>query len=186
MKRRSFIKSRIVDAWNQCIEVDYCNQRINSERSLQASFWSHLNDSLPTTRRLFIEPSVTIRSRSSIKRIVPDIVICNTKEVISIIELKYLPRAQPKYRKDIENLAAIARHRRQISIANDRFKGSEKDATVYSLSERILFVWAGVHAEETSNRGALFSAGKRSLADCYLQLHAVTQRGGNPKVFQRS
>jgi hypothetical protein len=94
MKHRSFIRSRIISAWRQCIEDDYCNQRINSERSLQASFWSHINASLPKTRRLFIEPSLTIRGRSGVKRIIPDIVICNTREVISVVELKYLPRAQ--------------------------------------------------------------------------------------------
>ena len=185
MKQRSGIQSRIISAWRKCIEDDYCNQRINSERSLQASFWSHINESLPKTRRLFIEPSLTIRSRSGVKRIIPDIVICNTKEVISIIELKYRPRAQPKYKKDIESLATIARNRKRIEISNDRFRGSERDATVYSLSERILFVWAGVHAEEKSDQGAVFAAGKRSLRNCYLQLHAVTQKDGNPKVFQR-
>lgn len=183
MKQRSFIQSRIISAWRQCIEDDYCNQRINSERSLQASFWSHINQLLPTTRRLFIEPSLTIRSRSGIKRIIPDIVICNTREVIAVVELKYLPRAQPRYQKDIESLATIARNRKRIAVSNDRFRGSEQDATVYSLSKNILFVWAGVHAEEESE--AVFSAGKRSLRDCYLQLHAVTQKDGTPKVFQR-
>ena len=183
MTQRPVLQSQIISAWRQCIEDDYCSQRINSERSLQASFWSHVNELLPKTRRLFIEPSLTIRSRTGVKRIIPDIVICNTREVIAVVELKYLPRAQPKYKKDIENLAIIARNRKRISISNDRFRGSEQDATVYSLSQNILFVWAGVHAEEESE--ALFSAGKRSLRDCYLQLHAVTQKDGNPRIFQR-
>ena len=33
MKQRSLIKSQIIQAWNECISEDYCNQRINSELS---------------------------------------------------------------------------------------------------------------------------------------------------------
>jgi len=185
MKQRSFIRSKIIDAWQRCIEDDYCNQRINSERSLQASFWSHLNASLPKTRRLFIEPSLMVRSRSGVQRIIPDIVVCNTKEVISVVELKYLPRTQPRYKKDIESLSTIAKNRKRLSITNDRFKGSEQDATVYSLSENVLFVWAGVHAHERSNAGALYSEGYPSLEGCFLQLHAVTQKHKNPLIVSR-
>lgn len=117
MKQRNLIKSQIVQAWNLSINEDYCNQRINSERSLQASFWSHLNRLLSENRRLFIEPTMSINTKRGIKRIIPDIVVCDTKKVISVIELKYLPRGQPKYKKDIENLALIAKNRNQIAIA---------------------------------------------------------------------
>lgn len=185
MKGRSVIQAKIINAWQQCIEGDYCNQRINSERSLQASFWSHINDSLPTSRRLFIEPSMMIRTPSGIKKLIPDIVICNTKEVISVIELKYLPRTQPRYKKDIESLAAIAQYRKGISISNSRFRGSEQDTTVYSLSDKVLFVWAGVHTEEKSNQGTLYSTGHRSLENCYMQLHAITQKNGDPEIILR-
>ena len=185
MTKRRLLQTQIISAWHQCIEEDYCNQRINSERSLQASFWSHINERLPRTRRLFIEPSLSIQSRSGLKKIIPDIVVCNTREVIAVVELKYLPRGQPKHQKDIDSLATIARYRHRIHIANDRFRGSEKDATVYSLSKSILFVWAGVHAQEKPDQETLFSAGKQSLSECYMQLHAVTHKDGKPKVFQR-
>jgi len=97
MKQRSLIKSQIIRAWTESIEDDYCSQRINSERSLQASFWAHLNNMLPKNRRLFIEPV-----GASLIKLIPDIVVCNTRAVISVIELKYLPRAQPKHSQDIK------------------------------------------------------------------------------------
>ena len=150
MKQRKFIKSLITHAWEKSIEEDYCNQRINSERSLQASFWAHLNQMLPKTRRLFIEPSMRINANGEMKKLIPDIVVCNTKEVISVIELKYLPRVQPKYEKDLQSLALIAKNKSKTSIANERFRGPEKDSTRYWLSKNILFVWAGVHAKELS------------------------------------
>lgn len=186
MKQRSLIKSQIIQAWNECINEDYCNQRINSERSLQASLWSHLSKLLSRNRRLFIEPGITIKTKDELKKLVPDIVVCNTKEVIAVIELKYLPRVQPRYKKDINSLSLIAKNRRKISIANDRFKGAEKDANKYALSKSVLFVWAGVHAKEKVEMNALFSAGHKALDGCYLQLHAVTESHKEPMVFQKS
>ncbi len=128
---------------------------------------------------------MSIKTKRGIKKIIPDIVVCNSKEVISVIELKYSPRAQPKYKKDIESLALIAENRNQISIANERFRGTEKDGAQYALSKNILFVWAGVHAREKSEINKLYSAGHESLNGCYLQLHAETKTNSKPTVFKR-
>jgi len=185
MKQRNLIRKQIIQAWTACIKEDYCNQRINSERSLQASFWAHLNKLLSKNRRLFIEPGMSMQTKDGLKKLIPDIVVCNTKEVISVIELKYLPRAQPKYKKDIESLALIAQNRQQISIANDRFRGAERDAKKYALSKNILFVWAGVHAKESQESGLLFSVGSDALQNCFLQLHAETHPKQKPKIYQR-
>lgn len=182
MKQRSGIRKLIIDAWEQSISKDYCSQRINSERSLQASFWSHLNDLLPDTRRIFIEPPFTFKVRGEVKKLYPDLVICNTKEVICVIELKYLPRGRPKYKKDIESLSLVAKNRRKISIANDRFRGIEKDSMPYSLSDNVLFVWASIHDGSKSEGAQLYSKGYKSLDGCYLQLHAETGDGSMPKV----
>lgn len=184
MKQRSLIKSQIIKAWSECIDDDYCSQRINSERSLQASFWAHLNKTLPKNRRLFIEPSVSMRIDGSLIKLIPDIVVCNTREVISVIELKYLPRAQPKHSKDIKSLSLIAENRHQITIANDRFRGSEQDSNEYSLSKSILFVWAGVHAKLKDENKTLFSEGHKALDNCYMQLHAETEKDNNPIIYQ--
>jgi len=183
MIRRNLIKSQIIQAWNNSINIDYCSQRINSERSLQAAFWSHLNHLLSKNRRLFIEPSMSIHTKKGKKKIFPDIVVCNTKQVISVIELKYLPRAQPKYKKDIMKLALIAEKHQKISISNVRFRGTEKDSREYTLSKNILFVWAGIHSKEKQINNTLYSDGYKSLKNCYMQLHAETELNSKPKVF---
>ncbi len=184
MTGRKFIESKIFHAWRTAIEVDYASQRINSERSLQAAFWAHLNMSLPKTRRLFIEPTLIVRTPAGNRRITPDIVICNTREVISIIELKYLPRAAPRYDKDLDSLATIARERRKISISNSRYRGPKGEPTEYSLSKSVLFVWAGVHADQGWEEKELFIGSRKVLKGSYLQLHAVTQHQENPKIFR--
>jgi len=129
MKKRHPLKNLIIDAWQGSIDNDYMMQRINSERSLQASFWAQLNNKLPSTRRIFIEPPMRIKTQNGIKKVIPDIVICSKKEVICIIELKYLPKGHPKYEKDIETLALISKKRKQLSISNSRFRGTEVDCS---------------------------------------------------------
>ena len=186
MKHRNLIKSQIIKAWEKSINTDYCSQRINSERSLQAAFWSHLNPLLSKNRRLFIEPRMTIQTPKGKKKIYPDIVVCNTKQVISVIELKYLPRTNPSYERDIKKLALIAKNRKQISIANVRFRGTEKDSRQYTLSSSILFVWAGIHKQLKQTNKILYSKGYKSLEKCYLQLHAETELISNPKIYIKS
>jgi hypothetical protein len=181
MKQRFLIKQQIIRAWGRSIRGDYCKQRINSERSLQASFWSHLNQQLGKNRRLFIEPTV----RLGTKRIMPDIVVCNSRSVIAAIELKYTPRAWPRFRKDIRSLAAIATTKRKVTIANDKYRGIEQDPRKYGLAESILFVWAGVHSKTEYESADLYSKGFPSLNGCYLELHAATRLSGAPKISYR-
>jgi len=182
MKQRAGIKKLIINAWKKSIAKDYSNQRINSERSLQASFWSYLNKTLPDTQRIFIEPPFSFKVKGEVKVLYPDIVICNTKEVICVIELKYLPRGRPQYKKDIQSLALISKYRRQILIKNERFRGVEKDSKPYTLSDNVLFVWASIHDGSKSEVEHLYSHGYKSLDGCYLQLHAETEIGAKPKI----
>ena len=186
MADRRLLKSQIIKAWRQCITEDYLVQRINSERSLQASFWSRLNLLLSKNRRMFIEPCVVIRTNTGITRVYPDLVICNTKEVIGVIELKYQPRAKPNYKKDITTLTIIARHRKLISINNQRFRGQPIDEKLYRLSKNILFVWAGVHASINNDNHPLYSTGYNALRDCFMQLHAETSNNSFPEIYHRS
>jgi hypothetical protein len=111
--------------------------------------------------------------------------VCNSKEIISIIELKYSPRAQPKYEKDIQKLSSIAKHRHQITMVSERFRGT-RDNKKYALSDKILFVWAGVHAKEKSGRNRFSNLeSKEFLKGCFIEWHAETQKGSDPKVFKR-
>ena len=109
--------------------------------------------------------------------------MCSTKEVISIIELKYLPRGNPIYKKEIRNFDFIARNRKSISIANDRYSGPIGEAKIYGLSNRILFVWAGIHQECRNETEYMFNEGFTNLSECYLQLHAATRKDSDPNIY---
>ena len=178
------MQSLLVAAWKDCIENDYSNQRINSERSLQASLWAHIYKRLPKNRRLFIEPSFSIKHRGQNRRLIPDIVICNTREVIAVIEIKYLPRGKPKYQKDLDSLGLVSRYRSKLSISNARFFGEQQDSKLYGFSKDVLFVWASVHKQDAPKKRESFAAGEKYLAGCYMQLHAETREGLKPDVFR--
>jgi len=191
MNRRWLLESQIAQAWHDCISKDYSIQRINSERSLQASFWSRLNALLSKNRRMFIEPCMTIKTNGHVRKIFPDLVICNTREVIGIVELKYMPRATPNYKKDINSLSIIAKHREHITISNERYRGQAVDKKIYTLSKSILFVWAGVHTGINSTIPKQidelpYSAGHKELEGCFIEPHAETNKNSGPKIYKRS
>jgi hypothetical protein len=179
MASRSPLRSQIKKAWRQSITDDYVAQRINSERSLQASVWSHLNGLLPSaSNRMFIEPRMSAAGKDRQVRY-PDIVVCNSREVIGVIELKYQPRVQPSWRKDIETFNWIATSKTHITVSNFRFRGKSADARTYPLAKDVLCVWAGVHAE--CNMRLINYAGAE-LAPSFMELHAETRHSGTPRL----
>lgn len=190
MAKRRTLRKQIESAWAAAIESDYCSQRINSERSLQASFWSQLNQLLPPVRRrLFIEPSIGISIEGRPRIIYPDFVICNRREVIAVVELKYQPRAKPSFHKDIETLRTIAEQRSGLQLVHRRFRGLDFENTAYPCATSMLFVWAGIHAVQSASYSSrdipLFADQHPSLANSYLQLHAETHLDKPPAVFAR-
>jgi hypothetical protein len=171
---RTLLRGQIAEAWRECIERDYAAQRINSERSLQASFWSCLNALLPAqSRRMFIEPGLTARTPATQTRY-PDLVVCNTRQVIAIIELKYQPRARPSWHKDLQTFHWIPANRDALVVSNTRFRGVSADARSYRLSPDVLYVWAGVHAGADLDLRAQVPVEWRAA---FLQLHAETRAG---------
>lgn len=109
----------------------------------------------------------------------PDIVVCNTRQIIGIVELKYQPRVKPHWQKDLETFDLIDQFRSQISVSNERFLGVKVDKRPYPLAKDVLFVWAGVHAEWPHEIGKHASA---RLQGSFLELHADTSNGSEATV----
>ena len=183
MTSRNPLKNRLFKAWDESISRDYHKQRINSERSLQASYWAQLNSILPETQRVFIEPPMRMWTKYGWKKVIPDILVCSKTEVIAVIELKFSPKGQPDYQKDIETMALISRKRTQVLVSNKRFRGNEVDSREYSLSRNILFVWAGIHAKPKKEIQKLYASRYKSLDNAYVQFHAETAHDQNPLVY---
>jgi hypothetical protein len=175
LANRALLRRQIRQAWFASLAEDYASRRINSERSLQASLWAQLNSLLPrATRRMFIEPCFAIRGEVTQLRY-PDLVICNSRSVIAVVELKYLPRTQPDWQKDIETFRWIIENKTALSVTNSRFRGVGADERVYPLADDLLYVWAGVHAPAELDLESL--AGSK-LNACFMALHAETSASG--------
>jgi hypothetical protein len=109
------------------------------------------NVKLPAkSRSMFIEPSIRLdvdQDGGSQQRQTrfPDLVICNSREVIGIVEIKYQPRVQPNWQKDLRTFLWIVSNRDRIAISNEHFLGIGVDERIYPLAKDVLFAWVGVH-----------------------------------------
>lgn len=188
---RKPLQKQLLAAWKSTIAEDYCSQRINSERSLQAALWYQIGNQLPDKRRTFIEPTVDIELPDErIQRYRPDIVVCSATQVIAIIEIKYCPRTLPQFAKDIATLRNLSKHRNQLALENERFRGMPGDERTYSCSTNALFVWAGIHGvgrDETFNRESMspIDQDRTHLKGCFFRMHAETATGAEPNIFAR-
>ncbi len=180
MTVRALLRQHISAAWRSTIESVYTEQLINSERGLQVHFCSRLltefaNDDVP--RRLFVEPSFRdpegkVRS--------PDIVICQTQHIIGVIELKYQPRVQPSYEKDIGTLKWFAGCASDLEVSNDRYLGVETSASKkYSLAPDAILCWAGVYKGPPVD----LEAESKVLGKRFFCLHAVTSPDVHPTIL---
>ena len=175
MRTRSTLRSQLKEAWKSTIELRYNDQLINSEHGLQAYFCAELlNEFKDMTRRIFIEPKMSFPNG---QRRHPDLVICDSKSIIGIVEFKYVPRGRPTHAKDFETLQLAVKHADSLKISNDRFRGVVADDRSYSLSPTAVLCWAAIYTGEAVSLKAGAELGKH-----FLQLDATTTKGKNAKV----
>jgi hypothetical protein len=183
MTQRKPLQKQLQDAWTRTIEHAYNERLINSERGLQVYFCKFLLDiwkeELPEShRRLFIEPSIKIKNQE-IRY--PDLLICNTNEIIGAVELKYTPRAQPDTNKDSDTLQSInfAAEISSVSVNNERYRG-KAESKIYPIAKDVVLCWAAVHTGEP-NKVKLNEWTKENSR--FLDLRAITEFGSDPRIF---
>jgi hypothetical protein len=187
MQSRSFLRSHLARAWNKTLKCEYSQQLINSERGLQIYFCRHLLDEfskahVSQSRRLFIEPRLTRSSKPTVAKY-PDIVICNTRSVIGIVEIKYLPRVRPKFDKDLETLDWVLAHSKELELSNDRYRGKGAQAKKYPLSNDAVLCWGGVYAAPKKESITLTKVPAAPINQRVFVLHAITHDEAEPDVI---
>ncbi|MCP4089361.1 MAG: hypothetical protein GY746_06170 [Gammaproteobacteria bacterium] len=95
------------------------------------------------------------------------------------------PKGSPKHSKDIRTLAMISENRNHISVSNSRYRGDASNPKEYPISKYTLFIWAGIRKDDITLKTPPFSDGYPSLTGWFRELHAVTQKNGNPIFFER-
>jgi len=156
------------------------DQVISSERALQVHLAARLLDlfwEAGVNRRVFVEPAMRLKSG---QRVHPDLLICNTRAIIGVVELKYQPKQVPKYAKDFATFEALAAHGTNIEIDSKRYRGPDPGRGRYALDTSPLYVWAGVY------RGPIRTVPDQWPSFCarnqLMVLHAATQEDDEPEV----
>jgi hypothetical protein len=163
MSKRNLIRNQIRQAWDLTIDDEYEKVLINSERGLQTYFCMHLLNIFKdegVQRRIFIEPNLKIGEMIRY----PDLVVCNTREVIAVIELKYTPRALPRTAKDFETLRWVSEADGEAIIANERFH-DQQAVKPYAIAKDSVLCWAALISNRPFNpdKEALNALGDRFL-----------------------
>lgn len=180
--QRLLLRSQIKKAWNIAINKRYKAQLINSERGLQLYFCEALLrmfEDDKVNRRLFIEPCLQLSDGIGCRY--PDVVVCNTKRIIGIIEFKYTPRIRANLiaKKDIGTLEFAAREASQLTLSNDRYLGPQARKKSYPLADDAVLCWAGVYKGDVLDlRGAI----NKQVLPHFLQLNALTSAEEPPNV----
>jgi hypothetical protein len=190
--KRNLLKNALTSAWETCIKKDYPTRCINSEHALQAYFFSRLKEALDSKpRQIFVEPRFSIPTEGNRKlHYIPDLIVCDTRQIIAVVELKYQPRSNPSFQKDFKTLVTVATTAREqhLTFINKRYRG-EGDPAPYPLATDVVFVWAGVHKKALARADAhekMTGIWKESVPDALanqlLVLHAHTARGALAKI----
>jgi hypothetical protein len=125
---------------------------INNEAGLQAHFVKNLAAVFDKTkpqdvdRKIFVEPPFKLFNiDGDFKHCIPDIVICSARKIIGIVELKYGPRGEPGYKKDLAKLCTMFAHRKEgIELKTERYLGPA-EPEFFQFSRDLLLVYAAVY-----------------------------------------
>jgi len=185
MANRGLLRRQIKAAWVETMRETYLTQTINSERSLQVHLVARLLQAVKddrVNRRMFIEPKLLVNGGET--RLYPDILVCNTRSIIGVIEIKYQPNVRPNFLKDFQTLEILATETDPVEIVNNRYRGPDKGAKTYTLAADALYVWAGVYAAPL--RTIPSEAPSEELRQKLLVLHGVTYKDRAPDFYAGS
>lgn len=215
MKRRTVLKRQLEKVWAECVQFDYANGVVNGEHALQACLYHRLTEQFKTDgmadrRRIFIEPTIYAKGRTW--RRMPDMVICDTRNVIAVVELKFHPRAtlsgqlgdalRDGAEKDLDTLLGVAQDLNEVSantdiashieVSNERYLGVHGAIRTYGLADNLLLVWAGFYKKSGGENAALTERLARVFEDAgvtihggLLELHAQTMAEAHPVLIDR-
>lgn len=183
--KRHLLRSQLKTAWEFAIRQRYDHQLINSERGLQLYFCEALLNQFKESRvnrRLFVEPHLATIDGSRGRY--PDIVICNTRRIIGIVEIKYAPRVglthrEGKVEKDLETLSYAVARADTLTLSNDRYQGPDYGKKSYSLANDAVLCWAGVYKGPVMKLGECIGA---EVSPHFLQLNALTRKSEVPEI----
>jgi hypothetical protein len=147
------------EVWDE-VGRDYKDGLINSESCFQAVLYKVLREQITdaSDTKVFVEPVIKYYDSGS-PQYKPDLVICQNKKILAIIELKFAPNWDPKIKADLDKLNLLAN---QDGIA-DKYYVSRKPRTgewedrEYEITPSTVFIIAviGKHTSKSVNYNSI-------------------------------
>ena len=179
MPVRTLLQNQLYRAWKKTILDSYDHRLINSEGGLQVNFCLALCNEFErdrVKRYIFVEPIII----SGSLQCYPDLLICNAKSVIGVVELKYTPRGIPRTKKDLNTLSHLRGSADDILVENLRYRGNQRPRR-FTLSSDAVFCWAAIYA----GKKVLALPDPENMNGHFLWLHALTQHNSKASVISQ-
>lgn len=109
-------------AWAELNNI-YSSGGICSERQMQFYLLTSLYKfDINKEFDFFVEPSIFDKDNNlsdlGLKNIIPDILVTKGREIVAVVELKFIPHSYIQYKKDIKNMSAfyVNRHNKDLKF----------------------------------------------------------------------
>ncbi|MGQ2922604.1 MAG: hypothetical protein ACT6SF_13290 [Hydrogenophaga sp.] len=124
--------------------------------------------------RLYIEPNFRTAEGATL---IPDVVVCNSRQIIGVFELKYQPRSEASYEKDHGTLSWFSRNNGNVTLINERYLGEPLGQKKYQMAPDAVLCWAGIYKGDQP-----FQIGPEQDNERFMRLHGLCGEGRNPLV----
>src|SRR5690606_1740274 len=92
--------------------------------------------------RILIEPAIKLENGKLIR---PDLVVCKSDSIISVVEMKYVPRGRPCSEPDLIKLRSIA-DAKELTIVHERYRGPRTAIHRFALHPKAVYALAAIGA----------------------------------------
>jgi len=145
------IKATLIKIWEGDIEQEYNNGTLCSERALQSELYRRLRDELPKEYTVWVEPAIRIIIEEKKRTIKPDILISKENEIVTVIELKYVPHYYANFIGDLKKLDHIAKQKSDYKFKLRTYPMTGKyDDNYFQFSKGALLVFAVIANNEAA------------------------------------
>lgn len=138
--------------WEKDIKEEYYNERINSERCLQAVLYHYFRECLGEKCGIFVEPKFDYKSEEigGLKNKTPDLVITFEENILAIIELKFVPQGYATYMEDFKKFLSEEKYMGEgVWMQIDKTTGKWKQDKVFKITKKTVYIFLAVANTES-------------------------------------
>ena len=117
---------KLKNIWMTWVESSYLEGRITTERGLQSNLYAHILREEPDWK-VYVEPGFYPPDGMT-AQYKPDLVICDSRNILAIIEIKFVPHHYPQYISDLDKMIDISSNVNYREIFLDINQKTGKDA----------------------------------------------------------